>query len=113
MNLSQEVATLETEVVSLRADVEMRKQHQAILEWENTSLRAALAKLQAERDHALQGRDEVKVLLDQTGAALVSGIQKFHATQRTLQQDRQLGEDDEPPPKFISDASKALASTVN
>lgn len=113
MNLSQEVATLETEVTSLRADVEMRKQHQAVLEWENSSLRAAVAKLQAERDHALQGRDEVKVLLDQTGAALVSGIQKFHATQRVLQNDMKLEEEHDPPPKFISDASKSLAATVN
>mgnify|MGYP001604789661 CR=1 FL=1 len=112
MNLSQEVSTMETELVSLRAEVDMRRQREAVLEWEVDSLKKQLTTTQAERDTFRRRADSIKVLLDQTGAALVNGIQKFHASERELQE-QVLGVSQDDSPKFISEASRSLQTTVN
>ena len=108
MNVSQEVSSMETELVSLRADVDMRKQREAVLEWEIDSLKKSLNATTAERDTYRRRADSIKVLLDQTGAALVSGIQKYHASEREVQLAAQ-GE----PPILITNAQKALQETMN
>lgn len=108
MNLAQEVSSMETELISLRTEIEMRRQREAVLENENESQRRAIARLQSERDNAIRRADSIKVLLDQCGASLVSGIQKFHATERELQE-QALGVGQDEPPKFlVSNASKSL-----
>lgn len=96
---------METELVSLRTEIEMRRQREAVLENENDSQRRTIARLQAERDNAIRRADQIKVLLDQCGASLVSGIQKFHANEREIEQ--AFAQDET---RFLSDASKTLPS---
>lgn len=98
---------METELASLRADVDMRKQREAILEWEVENLKKLLTATTTERDTFRRRSESLKVLLDQTGSALVAGIQKFNATERDLA----ASLDNEPLPKFLT--NKMLADTVN
>jgi predicted nucleic acid-binding Zn-ribbon protein len=109
MNLSQEVSSMETELASLRSEVDMRKQREAVLEWEVENLKRLLAVSTAERDTFRRRAESLKILLDQAGSTLVAGIQKFNATERELAS----SVDNEPLPKFLSPASKMLADTVN
>lgn len=99
MNLANEISTLMSEVESLRASAETFKHSNAILEFENSQLRGALEKVQSERDHHMVKKAELKTLLDQCGASLVSGIAKFHEQNRAEQLEG-LRVDD--PPKFLS-----------
>lgn len=78
MNLANEVSSLVSELESLRCTNETLKNSNSILEFENTQLHKALDKALSERDHHMTKKAELKTLLDQTGAQLVSGIQKFH-----------------------------------
>ena len=112
MSIANEVSAIESEVESLRADNKVQAQHIAVLEWENGQLRQSLARTQTERDNAIRGRDAIKVLLDQCGASLVSGIQKYHANEREAQATA-LGVGEDEPPKFISNAQKMLQETMN
>jgi regulator of replication initiation timing len=101
MNLANEVSTIETELQSLRVEVDLLKHGKALLEFENETLRRTLAKSQIERDNYMRRAEAIKALLDLTGASLVSGINKYHATERELQA-QQLAEGEDPPPKFLS-----------
>lgn len=78
MNLANEVSSLVSELESLRCTNETLKNANSILEFENTQLHKALDKALSERDHHMLKKAELKTLLDQTGAQLVSGIKKFH-----------------------------------
>ncbi len=98
---------METELASLRAEVDMRKQREAVLEWEVENLKKLLTATTGERDTFRRRSESLKVLLDQTGSALVAGIQKFNATERELLADT----DKEPLPKFLT--NKMLVETVN
>jgi chromosome segregation ATPase len=114
MNLSQEVSTMETELVSLRAECDMRRQREAVLEWEIDSLKKQLTAAISDRDTFRRRADSLKVLLDQTGSSLVAGIQKYNATERDLQESQiGVGNETDPLPKFLSTASKMLAETKN
>jgi len=99
MNLANEISTLESELESLRATTETLKHHNAILEFENSQLRGALEKAQGERDHHMVKKAELKTLLDQCGASLVAGIQKFHESNRAEQLEGMRQDD---PPKFLA-----------
>ncbi len=112
MNLSQEVSTMETELVSLRAECDMRRQREAVLEWEIDSLKKLLTAATTDRDTFRRRSDALKVLLDHAGSSLVAGIQKFNATEREIQEIG-ISNDTDPLPKFLSTASKMLAETTN
>lgn len=84
MNLANEISTMQTEIESLRADNEALKHSKAILDFEVESLRRQLAKSNVDRDNLLRRSEAIKCLLDQTGASLMHGLQKFHDTERAL-----------------------------
>jgi regulator of replication initiation timing len=104
MNLANEVSTIMSELESLRATTETLKHTNAILEFENSQLRGALEKAQGERDHHMVKKAELKTLLDQCGASLVAGIQKFHESNRAEQLEG-LRTDD--PPVFLAKPAEA------
>jgi regulator of replication initiation timing len=105
MNLANEISTLESELQSLRSENEVLKHNKAIIEFENESLRRALAKAQADRDNFMRRAEAIKSLLDQTGANLVAGINKYHESERELQE-RQLAADADPDlPIFLTNGS--------
>lgn len=99
MNLANEISALQSELETLRSEGERLRHHNAILEFENQQLRGALDKAQAERDHHMVKKAELKVLLDQTGASLVAGITKFHEQNRAEQLE---GMRTDEPPKFLA-----------
>src|SRR4051812_14648005 len=84
MNLANEISALETELQSLRSENDILKQHKAVTEFENESLRRALAKANADRDALMRRADAIKGLLDQTGAALMHGLKKIHDTEAQI-----------------------------
>lgn len=104
MNLSQEVSSMETELVSLRTENDLLKKQAAVVEWENEQLKRLLTRSNVERDTYLRRSEAIKTLLDQCGASLVNGIQKFHATERELQE-QQLGVGEDKP-QFLTAPSK-------
>lgn len=106
MNLANEISSLQSELESLRATTETLKHSNAILEFENQQLRGALERTQAERDHHMVKKAELKVLLDNTGANLVAGIQKYHESNRQEQLEG-LRTDD--PPKFLASPTQEAA----
>ncbi|WP_158644912.1 hypothetical protein [Bradyrhizobium yuanmingense] len=69
------------------------KHNKAILDFENDSLRRQLAMANADRDNMMRRGEAIKSLLDQTGAALMNGLQKFHETERDLDERRVEGTD--------------------
>ncbi|MCA1452879.1 hypothetical protein I6F35_06540 [Bradyrhizobium sp. BRP22] len=102
MNLANEISSMETELQSLRSENELLKHNKAIIEFENESLRRALAKTQADRDNYMRRAEAIKSLLDQTGSNLVSGIERYHQSERELQA-RQLADgNDDDLPKFLA-----------
>lgn len=105
-SIAGDVAALESELESLRAETRLQQQQIAVLEFENGAQKETITALKSERDHERRRADAIKVLLDQAGSSLVTGIQKFNATERDVRLG--LDEQTDPPPKFISDASKAL-----
>jgi regulator of replication initiation timing len=78
MNLANEVSTMQSELESLRAENHVLKQTHNLLDFENDQLRKALAKSNAERDHHMVKKGELKALLDSAGSLLVSGVRKYH-----------------------------------
>jgi len=105
MNLANEISSMESELQSLRSENDILKHNKAIIEFENESLRRALAKTQADRDNFMRRAEAIKSLLDQTGASLVSGIKKYHESERELQA-RQLAEaDNDAMPMFLTNGS--------
>jgi predicted nucleic acid-binding Zn-ribbon protein len=98
---------METELDSLRSEVRIRADREVALETEVSQLRATLTKVNAERDNYMRRAEAIKSILDQTGSGLVNAMRVFHASERELQE-QALGADSEPPPRFISEGSKAL-----
>ena len=112
MNLINEISSMETELQSLRSENEVLKHNKAIIEFENESLRRALAKAHADRDNFMRRAEAIKSLLDQTGANLVSGMNRYHESERELQE-RQLAEaDGDDLPKFLTNGSGKHADTT-
>jgi len=102
-SIAGDVAAIESELESLRSETRLQQQTIAVLEWETSAQKETIATLKAERDHERRRADAIKVLLDQAGSSLVTGIQKFNATER----ETKLSLDEVEPPKFITDARKA------
>ena len=101
MNLANEVSSMESEIESLRAENELLKQHKAVIEFENDQLKRTNARLHTERDTFMRRAEQIKVLLDQTGASLVQGINKYHESERDLARVQQSG-DSETIPLFLT-----------
>lgn len=104
MNVSNEVASLESLVESLSAENKMLNNSRIINESELGQLRLANHKLQAERDSALQTAAQLKTILDQAGAAIVHGLNKFQSVKRA-DQEEQLGiaNGHDKPPLFLAE----------
>ncbi len=108
-SLANEVSAMESEIEGLRSENQVQRQHIGVLEFENEQLRKALAKVQAERDMHLRRAEGIKVLLDQTGASLVSGIQKFHDNERAVQEQQLgVGSKEDASPKFLTTAERTF-----
>lgn len=106
-SLANEVSAMESEIEGLRSENVVQRQHIAVLEFENDSHRKTIDRLQSERDEAMSRCDSIKVLLDQTGAALVSGIQKFNGERREAQENRLgVGSKDDPPPRMLTSTAE-------
>lgn len=105
MNLANEISSMESELESLRSENHVLKNNKAIIEFENESLRRALAKTQADRDNFMRRAEAIKSLLDQTGASLVSGINKYHESERELQERRLAEGEDDAMPMFLTNGS--------
>jgi chromosome segregation ATPase len=90
MNLANEISSLESQIESLRADNDALKNNLAVLEFENDSLRKHLAKANADRDNLMRRGEAIKALLDQTGASLCLGLQKFHEREREITEQQRL-----------------------
>lgn len=78
MNIANEVSSMQSELESLRADNHVLKRQNEMLEFEKDQLTKALTKAQAERDHHMVKKGELKALLDGAGNFLVSGLRKYH-----------------------------------
>jgi hypothetical protein len=87
MTISNEVQSLESQNESLQAENRLLNNARILNEFELSELRRANARLQSERDAALDSASQMKVILDQAGAAIVQGMNKFHATKRTAQEE--------------------------
>lgn len=112
MNLANEVSSMETELVSLRSEIDILRKHQGLAEFENEQLRRALAKCQSERDNYMRRAEAIKSLLDQTGASLVNSIRKYHESERELQEDA-LGVGDDDRPKFLTNGERVVTMPEN
>lgn len=86
MSVSNEVSSLESQLESLQSENRLLNNARIINEFELSELRRANARLQSERDAALDSASQMKVILDQAGAAIVQGMNKFHATKRASQE---------------------------
>jgi hypothetical protein len=101
-SIANEVSSLESELQSLRADNDVLKHNKAIIEFENESLRRAIAKAQAERDNYMRRSEAIKSLLDQTGASLVAGMNRYHESEREMQRRQLADEQDGDLPLILS-----------
>lgn len=90
MNLANEISSLESQIESLRAENDAVKTNLAVLEFENDGLRKQLANARADRDNLMRRGEAIKALLDQTGASLVLGLQKFHARESEIAEQQRL-----------------------
>ena len=102
MSISNEVSSLESQLESLAAENKVLNNARIINEFEISSLRKLNEKLQAERDAALDSAAQMKVILDQAGAAIVSGMSRFHAAKRV---DQEALMTDDPMPLFLEKAA--------
>lgn len=106
-NLINEISAMESELEGLRSENQMQGKHIAVLEFENDQLRKALNHAKGERDNFMRRSDKIKSLLNATGAALVTGIQEFHNSERERQEE-QLGVGTGDKPKFLSTAERTF-----
>lgn len=109
MNLASEVSSVLSELDSLKAENNILREREVALETENDQLRRLTTKINAERDTYLRQAEAMKSILTQAGTGLVNAMNAFRAGERELQEGQLgIGNPNEPPPKFLSEASKAL-----
>lgn len=106
ISVANEVSSMETELISLRSEIDILKKHQGVIEFENDQLRKSLAKSQTERDNYMRRAEAIKTLLDQTGSSLVHGIEEYHRSERKLVEETTSS--DAPPPRMLSTAERAF-----
>jgi hypothetical protein len=76
--LSDQVALLESANETLRTENESLRQSEAALRAENTMLRETGSRQRFERDQARERLTEMRTLLNQTGASLLTGVKKVN-----------------------------------
>lgn len=86
MSVANEVSSLESQLESLQSENRLLNNSRILNEFELSELRRNNAKLQSERDAALDSASQMKVILDQAGAAIVHGMNRFGAAKRTTQE---------------------------
>lgn len=96
MNVSNEVASLESMVESLTSENKILTNTRVINECELAQLRLQNHKLQAERDQAIETAAQLKVILDQAGAAIVHGMKAFQSVKRASQEAQLTNGEDKP-----------------
>lgn len=84
MTLASEITKLETELQSSRVEADALGKRNAVLEFENDSLKQQLAKANADRDALIRRSEAIKSLLDQCGATLVHGLKQYAASEREV-----------------------------
>ncbi|MCD9817622.1 hypothetical protein [Bradyrhizobium japonicum] len=90
MTLASDIMKLETELQSCRTEVDALGMKNAVLEFENDSLKQQLAKANADRDTLIRRSEAIKSLLDQCGATLVHGLKQYAASEREIERREQL-----------------------
>ena len=78
MNLINELSSLESELESLRSENRILRESKMISDFENDQLKRRVAQLEEKCDRHMTGKVRLKTLLDETGASLVSGIQRYN-----------------------------------
>src|ERR1700678_720585 len=84
-SVTNEVAELESLVESLQAENRILSNAKVLNEFELSELRRTCEKLQSERDQARDAMTQMKLILDEAGAAIVHGMKRFYAVQRPEQ----------------------------
>lgn len=113
MNLASEVSSVLSELDSQKAENVILREREVALETENGQLRILLAKTSTERDTHLRQAEAMKSILTQAGTSLVNAMAAFRAGERELQETSLgVGNQNEAPPKFISEATKSLHAVV-
>ena len=84
MTLAAEITKLETELASARAEIDAVGKKNAVLEFENDTVKKALALANADRDALLRRSEAIKALLDQCAAALTHGLRQYAASERQI-----------------------------
>jgi hypothetical protein len=77
MSLSSDLASLENEIESLRAEVKILREARAVTDFENADLKHRLAKAEARNSVLLMRETTLKTIVRQTGAGLVDSITKY------------------------------------
>ncbi len=86
MTLAAEITKLETDLLSMRAELDALSKKNAVLEFENDALKTQLAKANADRDALLRRSEAIKSLLDQCGATLMHGLKQYASSERHVDQ---------------------------
>lgn len=92
MTLASEITNLETELQSSRVEAEALGKRNAVLEFENDSLKQQLAKANADRDALIRPSEAIKSLLDQCGATLMHGLKQYAAEREVERREEASGE---------------------
>jgi regulator of replication initiation timing len=79
MNLANELAALQSELESLRSENKILRENKIVLDFEIDQLKRRLSHAEQSRDAHLAGKVRLKTLLDETGASLVAGINRYNA----------------------------------
>ncbi|KRQ99244.1 hypothetical protein [Bradyrhizobium valentinum] len=98
MNLTNEISALESQVQMLLAENESFRHTLSVMEFEREQLTRRCSTLQRERDNYMRRAEQIKILLDQTGANLVTGLHKYHAAERELAERDAIRLDELPAP---------------
>lgn len=112
MNLASEVSAMETELDTLRAELQVLRGREIAQNTEIGQLQQTVSRLQAERDTLMRRGEALKSILDQTGSGLVNAMRTYHAAEREVQQ-QALGVGQDDLPKFLSNGHKVLQDTLN
>jgi hypothetical protein len=98
MNISNQVSVLETDNEALRATNREMERRITLLDFEVEQLRRRCAKSDMERDEALEICSQLKIIVEQAGAALIHGMNRINAAKRNREFDEHI---DEEPPLFL------------
>ena len=84
MNIVNEISSVLSEVESLRSEVKILREAKILSDFETDQLRRHNTRLQERVDWMIADCAEMKSIVDQTGAALVSFMNKFNERRREI-----------------------------